>query len=124
MTAAYLYLNAVLFAVFAALCTLRPGPTAKALGYAALDRAGQSEYLVVYGGLQLGLAVAFGLFAANPASHRAGMQLALAMYAAIVLYRAVTLWIHGPVPALTWAVAALELALLVGAGAIWLTRDR
>jgi hypothetical protein len=123
MTAAYLWLNALLYAVFAAWCTIRPAATARSLGYAALDRAGHSEYLVVYGGLQLGLAVAFALFASNASTHRIGLQFALSIYAAIVLFRGVTLWMHGPVPALTWWVAALELALLVGAGALWLTRQ-
>ena len=123
MTAAYLYLNALLYAVFGIWCTARPEQTARSLGYATLDRAGQSEYLVVYGGLQLGLAVAFFVFATNPATHRTGLLFALAIYTGIVVYRGVTLWMYGPVPALTWMVAALELALLVGAGALWLTRQ-
>ena len=123
MTAAYLWFNALLYAVFAAWCTVRPAETARALGYAALDRGGQSEYLVVYGGLQLGLGIAFAMFAWNPASHRIGLLFSLALYGGIVLFRAVTLWIYAPVPALTWVVAALELALLVAAGALWLTRQ-
>ncbi len=122
MVAAYLYLNGALFALFAIWCTLAPARTARALGYAALDPAGRSEYLVIYGGLQLGLAVAFFLFASNGVWHRIGLLSALSLYAGVVAYRAITLWIVGPVPALTWAVATLELALLVAASALWLTR--
>jgi hypothetical protein len=123
MTAAYLWFNALLYAVFAVWCTLRPAATARALGYGALERGGQSEFLVVYGGLQLGLAIAFALLGANPSLHRAGLQIALALYGGIVAFRAVTLWMYAPVPAVTCAVAALELALLVAAAAIWMTRQ-
>jgi len=123
MTAAYLWLNVVLYAVFSAWCTLKPTETARAIGYAALEGGGRSEYLVVYGGLQLGLAVAYAMFAMHPHWHRVGLLFSLATYAAIVLFRIVTLWLYAPVPALTWCVAALELALLVGAAALLLTRQ-
>lgn len=123
MTVLYLGFNAVLYAVFGVWCTLAPDRTARALGYASLDRAGQSEYLVIYGGLQLGLALAFALFAWNASLHRAGLMLALCLYGGIVVFRAATLWMYGPVPALTWGIAALELMLLLGAGALWLTRE-
>jgi hypothetical protein len=122
MIAAYLGFNAVLYFVFAAWCTWRADATAKALGYEALSRGGQSEYLVIYGGLQLGLAAAFALFAWQPAYRVPGLAFALCLYTGIVLYRAVTLWCFGPVPALTWGVGALELTLLVGAAVLWITR--
>jgi len=122
MIAAYLWLNALLFLGFAGWCTLKPNETAKALGYEALSRGGQSEYLVIYGGLQLGLAAAFALFAWQQTQRTTGLAFALCLYGGIVLYRAVTLWTYGPVPALTWAVAALELVLLVIAAVLWMTR--
>jgi len=123
MTVVYLGFNALLYAVVGAWCTFAADRTARALGYASLDRAGQSEYLVIYGGLQLGLALAFALFAWNESFHRAGLLFALCLYGGIVVFRAATLWMYGPVPALTWAIAALELLLLLGAGALWLTRE-
>ena len=123
MTVAYLWLNVVLYAVFSVWCTLKPTETARSIGYAALEGGGRSEYLVVYGGLQLGLAIAYAIFAMNPQWHRVGLLFSLSIYGAIVLFRAVTLWLYAPVPALTWCVAGLELALLVGAAALLLTRQ-
>ena len=123
MTVAYLWLNVVLYAVFSVWCTVKPTETARSVGYAVLEGGGRSEYLVVYGGLQLGLAIAYAIFAMNPQWHRVGLLFSLAVYGAIVLFRGVTLWLYAPVPALTWGVAGLELGLLVAAAALLLTRQ-
>ena len=63
MTSAYLYLNAAIYLLLAVWCTLAPARTAAAVGYASLTRSGQTEYLTIYGGLQLGLAFLFAWFA-------------------------------------------------------------
>lgn len=121
MAAVYLYFNAALYAVFAAWCTLAPHRTAAALGLATATAGGRSEYLVVYGGLQLGLALFF-LYCAR-LEPRLGLVFALALYAPLVVYRLVTLARFWPVGAVTLAVAVLEAALLVAAAALWLVRD-
>ena len=117
---AYLYLNAFIYAAFAVWCTMAPVSTAANLGYKELSRGGHSEYLVVYGGLQLGLAILFGLLARDPALWRLGMFIAIGIYTPIVLYRAVTVLKWMPVPPLTLATAGLESAMLVAAAVlIW-----
>jgi len=111
----YLYVNAFLYALFAVLCTVNATGTAKGLGYVQLSQGGRSEYLVIYGGLQLGLAVLFWLLARDAQFHRLGILIALGIYIPIVLYRAVTVVKFWPVPALTAGTGALELALLIAA---------
>ncbi|MEO5561112.1 MAG: DUF4345 domain-containing protein [Dokdonella sp.] len=118
MASVYLYFNAILYAVFALWCTFAPAQTAQAVGYAALSRSGESEYLVVYGGLQLGLALFF-LYCARADEQRIGLILALALYAPIVLYRCVTVARHWPVTPTTLGTGVLEIALLLGALAAW-----
>ena len=120
MTATYLYLNAGLYLVLALWCSLRWRATSRALGYTSLSRSGQSEYLVVYGGLQLGLAIVFFLLARDPALHRFGLQLALALYAAIVAFRVPTALAFAPVAPTTWIVATLEILLFAGAAGLLL----
>jgi len=66
----YLYANAKLYPLFANRCTLTPYSTAGNLGYIALSNAGRSEHLVIYGGLQLGLAIAFLCWLELPPKHR------------------------------------------------------
>ena len=79
MTSAYLYLNAAIYLLLAVWCTLAPARTAAAVGYASLTRSGQTEYLTIYGGLQLGLAFLFAWFAWTQ-QMRTGLVLAMALY--------------------------------------------
>jgi hypothetical protein len=115
MQTIYLWVNAVLYAVFGVWCLVAPGTTARNLGYEVLSASGESEYRVVYGGLQIGLAVFFAYCAR--ANDRAGLVFAVALYLPIVLVRAVTVakW---PVTSTTLAVGGLEALLL--ATAIWM----
>ena len=117
MAMGYLYLNAFLYLLFALWCTALPSNTALNIGYLALSSGGQSEYLVVYGGLQLGLAILFYLLARNMAHVRLGVTVALGLYGPVVIYRVVTVLSHSPVGGVTLGTAVLEFALL--AGAIW-----
>lgn len=118
----YLYFNAVLYVLFAAWCTFSPTSTSNNIGFLSLSSGGRSEYLVVYGGLQLGLAIAFWLLARDHAFWKIGMLLSIALYAPIVLYRIVTVARFWPVPSLTLGTGALEIALLIGAVAIYSLR--
>jgi len=115
---AYLLVNAALYAVFALWCTLKATNTATSLGYVALNNSGRSEYLVIYGGLQAGLAVMFFLLARNAAYHKLGILVSIGVYAPIVLYRLATIWTFSPVSPLTLYVGALETGLLIAA--IWI----
>jgi hypothetical protein len=116
---AYLYLNAILYVLFAAWCSIAPSSTSSSIGFLDLSSGGKSEYLVVYGGLQLGLAIAFCLLARDSAYWKIGMLLSIALYAPIVVYRLITVARYWPVPALTLATGALELGLLIAALAIY-----
>lgn len=123
MAKAYLWFNAALYAVLALWCTLLPAQTAAAVGYVGLDRSGQSEYLVIYGGLQLGMAFLFGYFA-RTAQLRTGLLLALAFYVPIVLYRSVGLLRLWPVGSTTTGLAVFEILLLLAALALWRAQRR
>ena len=117
----YLWFNAVLYAVFSLWCTFSPWRTSTNIGYTALSNGGRSEYLVVYGGLQLGLAVIFALLARGDANLvRFGLLASIALYAPIVAYRLVTVARFWPIPPLTLGVGALEVALLAAALLLYL----
>jgi len=117
MATAYLYLNALLYLLLAIWCTFAPARTAAAVGYASLSRSGQTEYLTIYGGLQLGLAFLFAWFAWTQ-QMRTGLVLAMALYIPIVLYRSVALLRWWPVEPATLVLAATEWLML--AAALWL----
>jgi hypothetical protein len=119
MIPAYLYLNALLYAAFAAWCTFSATATARAVGYLQLNAGGESEYRVVYGGLQLGLAAVFALLARRSELWENGLIFSLAIYLPLVAYRLATIGAFWPVPRVTLAVAAMETLLLAGAIVLW-----
>lgn len=110
---AYLLVNSALYALFAVWCTLKATNTATNLGYVTLNNSGRSEYLVIYGGLQVGLAVLFFLLARDAAYHKLGMLISLGIYAPLVIYRWLTIWKFSPVSSMTLYVGALETVLLI-----------
>ena len=115
MVKAYLLLNAVLYFALVLWCTFRHEQASQASGFVTLNHSGHSEYLVIYGGLQLGLAIFYAYLASSMPLHRAGVMLSLMLYGPIVIYRIVTVIIYSPVGAVTWATGALEGLLLIGA---------
>lgn len=87
MLSAYFATNAVVYAIFSAWCTLAPQQTSAFLGLSRVNGAGQSEYLAVYGGLQAGLAVFYGLAFLLPDHQRTALLFSVCLYAGIVLFR-------------------------------------
>jgi len=119
MIKSYLVLNAVLYLGLVVWCSLRHEQTSRAGGFVSLDNSGHSEYLVIYGGLQLGIAAFYGYLAASPVLHRTGIVFSLMLYLPIVLYRIVTVIAYRPVSGITLGTGALELALLAGAAILF-----
>ena len=122
MSALYLYVNAALYLLFAVWCTFGMSRTAPAMGFTALSNSGRSEYLAIYGGLQVGLAIAFWLLGRNESWHGQGILFAIALYAPIVLFRLISLARFWPVGTVTLCTAALEVVLLLVA--LWLHFSR
>jgi len=56
-TKIFLAVVGVAYIVLAAWCAIRPDQTSSSVGFELKPGAGQSEFLVVYGGLELGLAL-------------------------------------------------------------------
>lgn len=117
MASVYLYLNAAIYLLLAAWCAFAPARTAAAVGYTSLTRSGQTEYLTIYGGLQLGLAFLFAWFAWSQ-QMRTGLVFALALYVPIVLFRSIGLLRWWPVETATLVLAVVEWLML--AAALWL----
>ena len=124
MTAVYLYMNAAMYSFFAVWQTLSPWKTAAALGFEVMANAARSEYLVVYGGFQFGLA-AFFIWAARSDSHRrAGLMLALCLYVPIVPYRILSIWKFWPVSTVLLSIGTLEVVLLITGLALFFAARR
>lgn len=87
----FLVFQGVLYAGLAAWCTLDPFGTSAALGFDLTSASGVSEYVTVYGGLELGLAAFFFLAASVAAWRVPGVLFALCLYGCLALFRLGTL---------------------------------
>ena len=116
MTTAFLWINAALYLVFAVWCTVAPGKTAEAIGFAFAKGGARSEYLVVYGGMELGFAIFFALCALRPAWATAGLVFATCLYAALALYRVASLFFYDGLTPFVYTMCVIEIAFAITAG--------
>lgn len=121
MTALYLWINAVLYALLALWCTLMPGQTSQSIGFVQLSSSGQSEYAVIYGGMQFGFAFLFA-WTALSGNHRFGLIFALAIYVPILLFRIISVARYWPVSTTTLGTGVLELLLTAAAILLWFSQ--
>lgn len=119
MTAIYLWVNAVLYALLAVWCMLMPATTSQSIGFTELSSSGQSEFIVIYGGMQLGFAFLFA-WTALSGNHRFGLIFSLAIYIPILLFRIASVAHYWPVSTTTLATFASEIVLTVCALLLWL----
>ncbi len=123
MIAIYLWINAALYALLALWCTLMPAKTSQSIGFIELSNSGQSEYAVIYGGMQFGFAFLFA-WAALSGNHRFGLIFALALYVPILLFRIISVARFWPVSTTTLATGVLEIVLTACAVGLWFGAPR
>lgn len=119
MTVIYLALNAILYVVLAAWCTLLPGRTSEAIGFAFTKAAARSEYITVYGGLELGMGIFFALAVFVPGLRPGAIVFALAAYGCLAVFRVATLLAIEGVGRFPFFMLAIELPMALVAA--WLT---
>jgi hypothetical protein len=123
MARIYFWANAAAYALLGLACMLNPERLARAVGYYTLDNSGSSDFLAVYGGLQLGLAAFFALAGSREELQRPALLFAVCLYAGLVALRLPSLALYHPVRTVTYVAAGAELLGLLFAG-ILLPRAR
>ncbi|MFI4860510.1 MAG: DUF4345 family protein [Phycisphaerales bacterium JB063] len=107
----FLAFNGVLYIALAAWCTLAPNQTAAAIGFGINNSSAKSEYLTVYGGLELGMGLFFLLAAWRTGMVEAGLWFAALSYAALAVYRIITVVTMNDLSAFIYTVAIVEPAM-------------
>lgn len=111
MITAYLWFNGALYGLFALWCTLRPEQTSSFLGLEPKGTKGMSEYVAVYGGLEAGLAVFYGLSATRAQWQEPALWMSACIYLGLVLFRSIVAFRSGFALGTAWGALGLELVM-------------
>lgn len=117
MKATRLFLAAVgiTYLYLAAWCSLKPGETSQLVGFDLKPGSGQSEFLAVYGGLELGLACVLLLPLIRPKQVESSLLVCLIVHACLVLFRSVSFFLYRDIQAMTYKLAVGEWIIFLGA---------
>lgn len=117
MTRAFLAVVGVAYLVLAAWCSMKPVQTSNSVGLTLQPGSGQSEYLVVYGGLQLGLGLVFLWPLIQQNVTQPILVACLLIHACLVLMRTISLFSFSGLQTTTHVLAVVEWAILLGS--VW-----
>ncbi|XAM01489.1 DUF4345 family protein [Phycisphaeraceae bacterium D3-23] len=114
----FLAFNGVLYIALAAWCTIAPSKTATAIGFGIENSSAKSEYLTVYGGLELGMGLFFLLAAWRTGMVEAGLWFAALSYAALAIYRLITVATMNDLSAFIYTLVIFEPAMAILSGVL------
>ena len=95
MARGLLTLTGLLYVGLGLWCSLAPADTSARVGLQRVGAAGQSEFLVVYGGLEVGLGLLFLRPLWRPAALDATLWACVAIHGCLVLFRTVSFGLYG-----------------------------
>ena len=96
-----------------------PDKTSKAVGFTLQPGSGQSEFLTVYGGLELALGIAFLWPLYRPAEVAFPLFLCLLIHGCLVAFRTTGFVCYSGIPTTTYFFAALEWLIFIGAASFY-----
>lgn len=120
----FLAMVGVAYLLLAAWCSLRPAQTSQAVGFSLTPGSGQSEFLVVYGGLELGLGIVFLLPLYDLSWTSLALFACLIIHACLVLFRTASFILYSGIHTTTYFLAVVEWLIFLGALALTLWRGR
>ena len=100
-------------------CAAAPEKTSRTVGFSLQPGAGQSEFLTVYGGLEVALGLAFLWPLWRPDQTQSSLGLCLIVHACLVAFRTLGFLLYENIPGTTKTFAAFEWAILLVTAAFW-----
>ena len=110
----FLTVIGVTYLYLAAWCSLMPVQTSQLVGFDLKPGSGQSEFLVIYGGLELALAVVFLLPLIRPKQLENSLLVCLIVHACLVLFRNVSFLLYTDFSPMTKKLAFYEWLIFLG----------
>ncbi len=115
MTRVFLAAIGLLYVWLAAWCSFQPAETSRLVGFQLLRGSGQSEFLTVYGGLELGMALTFLWPLLQASAARQALLNCTLIHGCLVLFRTAAFVLFEGIEPMTWKLAAGEWVIfLVG----------
>jgi hypothetical protein len=115
ITRIFLTCVGLMYVLLALWCTLSPATTSNKVGFERLGGSGRSEFLVIYGGLELGLALVFLMPWYNRSFTEASIWACVLVHGCLVIFRTISYFLYSDISAMTHRLAIGEWVLFVGA---------
>lgn len=115
----YLVIVAAVYIGLAFWCTFSPESTSKKVGLRLEGGSGRSEFMTVYGGLELGIAIVLLLAVFRNETVTYGVIACVAIHGAVVLFRTISLLMFDNIDSFTWRLAIGEWAVLLLGLFVW-----
>lgn len=109
----YLALVGLMYLGLGIWCAVAPRHTSQAVGFSLAPGKGQSEFLTVYGGLEVGLGLIFLLALIKPEQVGILLLACLILHAALVVFRSAGFVLYSGFPRVTYILAGGEWLLLI-----------
>ncbi len=123
MARVFLAIVGAAYLVLAAWCAILPDTTSASVGFTLQPGSGQSEFLTVYGGLQVAIGLAFLWPMCRPSEIALPLFLCFLIHGCLVVFRTLSFGLYGGVPATTIALAVTEWIIFIGAAILsWRSR--
>ncbi|MBX9679209.1 MAG: hypothetical protein K2X38_10635 [Gemmataceae bacterium] len=107
------------YALLAVWCALLPRNTSRSIGYDLQPGGGQSEYFVVYGGLQIALGLIFLAPLVRPEYTMPSLDACLLIHGILVLMRTISFFLYPGIGSTTYFLAASEWVIFLGSALVW-----
>ena len=102
-------------------CAAMPQRTSKAVGFVIQSGQGPSEFLTVYGGLEIALGLLF-LWPLYKGEVAFPLLACLVIHACLVLFRTIGFFLYTRFQTTTYVLAAIEWLILAGSTALFLLK--
>lgn len=120
MAKIFLAAVSLMYAGLSVWCIVSPQTTSAKVGFKRVPGQGESEFLVIYGGLQLALAILFALPLFRESTLFTVLTACLIVHGCLAVTRLAGFMLYSGFPAITYQLAAGEWILLIAsAGFLW-----
>ena len=114
----FLAVVGILYAYLAIWCSLKPVETSGLVGFDLRPGSGQSEFLSVYGGLEMGMACIFLWPLWRPKQLESSLLACLLIHGCLVLFRGVGFFLYSDIQRMTYQLAVGEWVIFLAAAAL------